>query len=296
MASAAVDQQVEQHLLQLYPIAGHGGKLRRELGAHADLTIEQVAAHEREDLLHHLVQIDRLVLRLFLPQQRAQPGDDLAGPLAAFHDIREDFRHPVELGRVAGQETLCGLRIAEDRRQRLGQLVRERGREHADRANPCCVGGLNLCFVFAALRLLTREHAGEYVTEELHARYKCIRPVALFTRGGVGQRAHDRPGNCQRHDYRGVHAERPQRRQVRGGLGRKIRVAGKAHDRAGDELRADPRQCTCLLPRDRHALGQPPVRFREGDPVPEALPQSGTLRTEEQRGIAQARLDQAVLV
>ena len=54
------------------------------------------------------------------------------------------------------------------------------------------------------------------------------------------ERPHDRAGNRERHDYRGAHGERAQRRQIRGGLGRKVLVAAEAHDRAGDELRADP--------------------------------------------------------
>ncbi len=104
--------------------------------------------------------------------------------------------------------------------------MHERCREYTHRADPRSVGGLSLCFLLATLRLLTCEHAGEHFAEELHAREKCIGPVTLFAGGSVGQRAHDRAGNRERHDYRGAHAERPQRRQIRGGLWRKIRVAG----------------------------------------------------------------------
>ena len=42
----AVDDEIEEHLLQLDSIATHGLQIRRERGAHRDLAIEQIALHQ----------------------------------------------------------------------------------------------------------------------------------------------------------------------------------------------------------------------------------------------------------
>ncbi len=162
---AAVDEEIQQHLLQLDPIARHGGKLRREVNAYADLTVDEVATHEREYLLDHLVHVDRLVLRFFLPQHGAQPRDDRAGPLVARDDVGEDLRDLIELRRVAGKKPLGRLCIAENRRQRLVQLVRKRAGQLAQHRYAREVRHLVALagrFALAALALADVDHGGDH--------------------------------------------------------------------------------------------------------------------------------------
>ena len=66
---ASVDHEVEQHLLQLVPIAAHGGQRIGEVGADHYVPVQQVAAHQVQRLLDHVIDVERMALRLFLPEQ-----------------------------------------------------------------------------------------------------------------------------------------------------------------------------------------------------------------------------------
>src|SRR6185369_15169401 len=59
-----VQQQVEQHLLDLHPVAEHGGQHRLEPGAHVDLTHEQVAVRNGQCVAYELGHVERLSLDL----------------------------------------------------------------------------------------------------------------------------------------------------------------------------------------------------------------------------------------
>ena len=66
---ASVDHEVEQYLLQLVPIAAHGWQRVGKVGADHHLPVQQVAAHQAQRLLDHVVDVERMTLRLFLPEQ-----------------------------------------------------------------------------------------------------------------------------------------------------------------------------------------------------------------------------------
>ena len=103
---------------------------------HVDAPAQEVAAHEAQRVLHHLVHVDRPMLGLFLPEERPQTLDHRGRAAIALHDVVDDVRDLVEPRRRLREETLRRLCVAQDRRQRLVELVRERSRQRAQHANP----------------------------------------------------------------------------------------------------------------------------------------------------------------
>ena len=77
-----------------------------------------------------------MTLRLFLPQHGSKPLNHRSGAMVALHDIREDFRELVDPRRAVREKPLRRLRIAQDGRQRLVQLVRERSGQLAQHRDP----------------------------------------------------------------------------------------------------------------------------------------------------------------
>ena len=77
--------------------------------------------------------------RRVFPQQRAQVVDDRAGPLVVLDDVVDGGPQLFEIQGVPGQKVPRGLRVAEHRRQRLTQFVRERTRELAEQRDPAQV-------------------------------------------------------------------------------------------------------------------------------------------------------------
>ena len=90
------------------------------------------ACARASDFRRDLVEIERLELRFALLQQRAQPADDFAGALVVVHDVVENLADLGQIERLLRQEALGRLGVAQDRRQRLVQLVGQRAGELAE--------------------------------------------------------------------------------------------------------------------------------------------------------------------
>ena len=230
----AVQQQVEQHLLDLDAVA-HELRQRRpgRRRATAMPFVGRLAADETQDLVDHFAQVELGSLHLAAAQEAAQLLDQVADAPVVGDDVRHRRAQLVEVGRRRGEQLGRGLRVGEAGGERLGQLVHERRREHAHRADPGGVGGLRLRFLLAALRRLAREHAGEHLAEELHPREQVHRASrdlrARWRRTSAPTTAPDTVSGTT------TAARMPSARsavQIRGRLGRKVRVAGEAHDRA----------------------------------------------------------------
>jgi hypothetical protein len=67
---AAVDDQVQQHLLELHAVAGDGGKAWVQPGHQAHAAPPQIAGGESEHLLRHLVEVEELEVDLAASQER----------------------------------------------------------------------------------------------------------------------------------------------------------------------------------------------------------------------------------
>ncbi len=97
-----------------------------------DIARDEFTVHQVEGFAHQVVEIDGCVLRVALAQQRPQPLNDLRGAFIVLDDVLEDFD---ELGRARGsflQHAQRRLGVAEDRRERLFELMRKRARQLAE--------------------------------------------------------------------------------------------------------------------------------------------------------------------
>jgi hypothetical protein len=88
----------------------------------------------------HPVEVERFVLRLALHQERAKAPDDVGGALVRFDDVAESSLQFGPVQRFPVKEALHGLGIAENRRQRLIQLVGDRPGQLAEDADARQVG------------------------------------------------------------------------------------------------------------------------------------------------------------
>jgi len=61
-----------------------------------------------------------------LLQYAANAADDPSRPFVVCNDIFEDFAQFLQIEPIGCQKTLCGLRVAQNRRQRLIELVDQR--------------------------------------------------------------------------------------------------------------------------------------------------------------------------
>ena len=75
---AGVHDQIEQHLLELHPVATDGREVGCQAGRHHHSVVGQVAADKFQHLQHDVVGIEQLPLDLAFGQQQAQVPDDFA--------------------------------------------------------------------------------------------------------------------------------------------------------------------------------------------------------------------------
>ncbi len=85
--------------------------------------------NQQHDLAHDAPQVNRTELQIFFLDQRAHAPDDFAGSVVILDDVVENFTNFFDIYCFIGQEALGGLRVAQDSRKRLIQLVRERSRQ-----------------------------------------------------------------------------------------------------------------------------------------------------------------------
>ena len=133
---ASVHQHVENHLAQLDGIPQQRREVLRRRDVNRDVLVEQVVAQQAQDVPDQRVHVQRRVLRVLLAEERAQPDDGLAGAAGVRGDVRERLAHLTGMRRVGWQHSDSGLRIGQDGRERLAELVRDRGRQLAERGQP----------------------------------------------------------------------------------------------------------------------------------------------------------------
>ena len=124
-----VDDQIEQHLLQLVAI----GKDLRQAGGerveHRDIREPLLVRAKRERLPHDLVHVDHRARRLPLARERQQVSDDARGALG----FAEDGFEPAADGVVEPGSLRQPLGPTEDRGERIIELVRDAGDRLAER-------------------------------------------------------------------------------------------------------------------------------------------------------------------
>ena len=118
-----VDDQVQQHLLHLVAVGEDLRQARRERVDDGDVRDALLVGAQRQRLAHHLVDVDHRARRLPLARERQQVADDARGALRFAEDRLEAAADRVVERRSLRQP----LGPAEDRRQRVVQLVRDAG-------------------------------------------------------------------------------------------------------------------------------------------------------------------------
>src|SRR5438046_9487672 len=91
--------------------------------------------HQLQDILHNLVDTERMLLHLALFQQQAQAPDDFAGALVLADDVIENFAHLGDVGLAVGENSLRSLRVTKDGAERQVKFVGNRARKFAERGH-----------------------------------------------------------------------------------------------------------------------------------------------------------------
>ena len=166
-----VDDQVEDHLLQLHPVSLNERQTLRECCRHRDAVLRRLATGQRNDLE------DRVVDRHALPPCRrlldegTDPADDVARSLAVLQDTTERLPDLLEIRRLGAQPAQSRIGVGDRRRDRLVDLMGNRGRELPHGRDAIRVRQLHLhlavaplalaCFCFRPLALGQIEHEGD---------------------------------------------------------------------------------------------------------------------------------------
>ena len=74
---AGVDHDVQDHLLELDDVTEHAREVVGETEPQRDPLPFQVLAQEAGDFANHVVEVQRLLVDVFLPEERAQMSDHL---------------------------------------------------------------------------------------------------------------------------------------------------------------------------------------------------------------------------
>ena len=129
---AGVHQQVQQHLLQLDAIAVNRRQPAREALDHGDMLLEELATHQNQHLGEQRGDVERLK-RASTPASTSCADRRITSPalMSSATMSLTISRSSATSGRLLPQQTLGRLRVTEDGRHRLIQLVRERAGELA---------------------------------------------------------------------------------------------------------------------------------------------------------------------
>ena len=136
IASQPFITAIEHHLRKLHAVGGDQRQARFVVGDHLDAPVHKIAVQEMQRILHHLVHVDRPMLRILLLEERPQALDHRGRAPIVLHDVVDDLRDLVEPRRRLREESLRSLGVAQDRRQRLIELVGERSRQRTQHAHP----------------------------------------------------------------------------------------------------------------------------------------------------------------
>jgi len=118
--------------LQLAAIAVHR---RHVVERHADPDAADLQARpdHRRHLAYRVVDIERRQVRGLRTQQLAVALQELVGAIARVNDVGQRGLDLLDVGRAGTEQPQAGLRVADDRGERLPHFVRHRCGEFADR-------------------------------------------------------------------------------------------------------------------------------------------------------------------
>src|SRR6266481_6064044 len=146
-----VDDQVENHLLQLDPICSNDWQALRELRPHRDAALQNFGTGQGYDLKHRLVDLQVLLPRRRLLDKGPDTADDVAGSHAVPDDTTERLPDLFQIWRLSTEPVQPGLCVGDNRRDRLSDFMGNRGHELPHRRDAARVRQLRLHFAVAAL-------------------------------------------------------------------------------------------------------------------------------------------------
>ena len=130
----AVDDEIDDHLLQLDAIALHRRQLRRKLQPHRRMVGDHFALHEGDHIADDLVYFEPDHLRTALLGEIANAVDHVARAVCATDNSGEGIARLSNVWSVTAQPSEAGLSVEDDRRQRLNSS-RARSRRSSRRAS-----------------------------------------------------------------------------------------------------------------------------------------------------------------
>ena len=123
IASSAVDDQVQQHLLHLDPIAADHHRQRAQFEYDFHVLDQRLASHQAHDVPDNAIEVEPLHLDVSLVDQASHAVHDLASTLIVRDNVSQNFAELDHVRIPAGNQPLSHLRVGQDRGQRLVQLV-----------------------------------------------------------------------------------------------------------------------------------------------------------------------------
>src|SRR5205823_1818846 len=124
-----IGQEIQDYLLQLDPVAVYPRQPLLQLELHRDSPPGHLVPHQHADLAEEVVDVDQQALRGGLLEEAANAGEYRAGSLAILGDVLQCLAHLPEVEAATTEHALDGLRVADDRTERLVDLMGDRGRQ-----------------------------------------------------------------------------------------------------------------------------------------------------------------------
>jgi hypothetical protein len=122
----AVDEEIDDHLLQLDSIPAHREQARREFEPNRNSVPKRVMPQERDRLSDDLVDVQADHLRVDLLRELANPANHLIGAMGVVDNLPDRGAHFFDLGRLAAEPPQAGSRVGYDGAERLIHFMRDR--------------------------------------------------------------------------------------------------------------------------------------------------------------------------
>ena len=117
--------------MKLHRVANNAGQIPRELTIDDDLLMYEIATEQSQDILHNVVDPERMLLHFAFFQPQTQAANDFASTfILAYHFIKNFAQFGV-VDLAVREDPLRSLRVAEDGAERQVKLVRNRARKFA---------------------------------------------------------------------------------------------------------------------------------------------------------------------
>ena len=246
-----VQDQIERDLLDLH-LVRHRPAICPELGLDADALPTELGGKQLEDLAQRRRDVDPRAAGFVVPQQGAHRPDRVRRALVVAHDRLEDGAHLLVPDRAALQVEQPGLRVAEDRGERLVQLVRDRGGERGRARDAVSVPQLAAQLLRLLLEPRPGDGAREHLADDGEAGDHLARPGAPAAQPAERKRTDHASADAQRDREMRPQPDLPGAVGVRGGFRRQpVRQVRERDEAAGADLADQPRVYAERTARER---------------------------------------------